>query len=71
VFSEVMTPIILKTHLLVQVPDDKLIGKAKKQGRYYVKSAYRLCVRVCGHVSFIAIWILVWYLAVKCSSKSQ
>jgi len=44
VFSADIAYTILRTPLLEQVPNDKFIWKAEKNGLYYVKSAYMLCV---------------------------
>lgn len=62
---------ILDTPLFLQVNEDKMVWKPKKNGQYSVRSAYRVCVEeivVCGCFSFAQKWFLGWNLEFKSST---
>lgn len=67
VFDDKMATEILRTPLLTQLLDDRLVWKVEKNGHYYVKSTYRTC----GCISFTATYALVWNLAVESPNVSQ
>lgn len=56
---------ILKTPLIQQVEEDKLIWKVEKNGHYSVRSAYRLCMEEIADNSYLhrpGYWTGVWKL---------
>jgi hypothetical protein len=70
VFSPDFASSILRTPLIDQVQEDKLIWKAEKNGLYSVKSAYRFCVADLvdtSHLQRPGYWSGIWCL--KCSPK--
>ena len=65
VFSEDLASKILNTPLFEQVQHDTLIWKAEKNGRYSVRSAYRLCVSELVDLSHLhkpGYWNGIWKL---------
>jgi len=64
---------ILNTLLHQQVQTDKIIWKAEKNGRYYVKSAYRICVEEVinnDHLRRPGYWSGIWKLKVPPKVKN-
>jgi len=73
VFSPDIADSIIRTRLLDQVVDDRLIWKAEKNGLYSVKSAYRLCVEELIDVSHLrrpGFWSVIWRLKVTPKVKN-
>jgi hypothetical protein len=66
-FNHDIATAILKTPLIVQVQQDKLIWKAERNGKYSVRSAYRLCVEELidtSHIRRPGYWAGIWKLKV-------
>jgi hypothetical protein len=64
---------ILKTPLIRQVKEDKLIWRAEKNGHYSVKSAYRLCMENIAdnsHLHRSGDWANIWKLKVPPKVKN-
>jgi len=56
---------IMSTPLVAHVQIDRLIGKAEKNGKYSVKSDYRLCVEELidsSHLRRLGNWSIIWKL---------
>lgn len=73
VFSVDIAEKILQTPLLGQVPEDCLIWKAERNGRYSVRSAYRLCVTELvdsSHLQRPGFWSGIWKLKVPPKVKN-
>jgi len=73
VFSPYIASSILHTPLFSQVQHDRLIWKAEKNGRYSVRSAYRLCVDELIDVSYLrrpGYWSGIWRLEVPPKVKN-
>lgn len=73
VFSEDIANQILRTPLISQVQEDRLIWKAERNGRYSVRSAYRLCVTELIDSSFLwrpGYWTGIWNLKVPPKVKN-
>ena len=65
VFSEDLASKILNTPLFEQVQHNRMIWKAEKNGRYSVRSAYRLCVTELVDLSHLhrpGYWSGIWKL---------
>lgn len=72
-FSVDIAEKILQTLLLGQVPEDRLIWKAERNGRYSVRSAYRLCVTELvdsSHLQRPRFWSGIWKLKVPPKVKN-
>jgi hypothetical protein len=72
VFSPEDTRRILDTPLIDQVTEDRLVWKAEKNGYYFVKSSYRLCVDVLTYSSYLrrgGYWQGIWRLKVHLRLK--
>jgi len=64
---------ILKTPLFRQVEEDDLIWRVEKNGQYYVKSAYRLCMENRADNSLLfrqGEWSRIWKLKVPPKVKN-
>ena len=73
VFSEDIATSILNAPLFDQVPNDKLIWKAGKNGLYSVRSTYRLCVEDLvdtTHLRRPGFWSGIWRLKVPPKVKN-
>jgi len=58
---------IMSTPLIAHVQPDRLIWKAERHGKYYVKSGYRLCVEELidsSHLHLPGSWSGIWNLKV-------
>jgi len=67
VFSQDIASSILNASFVTQVQHDKLIWKAKKNGKYSVRSAYRLCTDELFDTSYLRrprYWSGIWRLKV-------
>lgn len=67
VFSGDIADKILHTPLIPQVDTDRIIWKAKRHGRYSIRSAYRLCVSELVDSSYLwrpGYWTGIWNLKV-------
>lgn len=67
VFSADIADKILRTPLIPQVDEDKIIWKAERRGRYSVRSAYKLCVSELvdsSHLWRPGYWSEIWNLKV-------
>lgn len=65
VFSDDLASKILNTPLIEQAQHDMMIWKAEKNGRYSVRSAYRLCVTELVDLSHLycpGYWSGIWKL---------
>jgi len=65
VFRPNIATSILHTPLFSQVQHDRLIWKAEKNGKYFVRNAYRLCVDELIDVSYLRLpgyWYGIWRL---------
>lgn len=65
VFSVDLADKIMNTPLVAQVQHDRLIWKAEIHGKYYVKSAYRLCIEELidsSHLRRPGNWSCIWKL---------
>jgi hypothetical protein len=63
VFSAELADHIMSTPLVAHVQSDRLIWKAEKNGKYFVKSAYRLCVEELidsSHLLRPDNWSVIW-----------
>ena len=63
IFSHDIVAAILNTPLIFQVQQDKLIWKAERNGKYSVRSAYRLCVEELidtSHLRRPGYWSGIW-----------
>jgi len=72
-FSVDIADKILHTPLIHQVEDDRIIWKAERNGRYSVRSAYRLCVTELIDSSYNwrpGYWFRIWKLKVPPEVKS-
>lgn len=73
VFSMDIADKILHTPLISQVEDDRLIWKAERSDKYYVCSAYRLCVTDLKDSSYNwrpGYWSGIWKLKVPPKVKN-
>lgn len=73
VFSEDLAAKILNTPLFEQVQHDTLLWKAEKNGRYSVRSAYRLCVNELvdlSHLHKLGYWTGIWKLKTPLKVKN-
>ena len=73
VFSIDIANKILQTSFLPQVHEDQLIWKAERHGRYFVRSAYRLCVDELvdsSHFRRPGFWTSIWKLKVPPKVKN-
>lgn len=73
VFSIDIANKILQTPLLAQIPEDRLIWKVERHGKYYVLSAYRLCIDELvdsSHLRRPGFWTGIWKLKVPPKVKN-
>jgi len=73
VFSSNIANSILRTLLFDEVMDDKLIWNFEKNGLYFVKSAYRLCMEElveASHLRRSGYWSGIWRLEVPPKVKN-
>jgi hypothetical protein len=67
VFSAELANKILTTPFVAHVQSDRLVWKAERNGKYSVKSAYRLCVEELidtSHLCCPGKWSSIWKLKV-------
>jgi len=72
VFSHGIASVIINTPLFSQV-QDRIIWKAEKDGKYSVRSAYRLCVEDLIDTSYLrcpGYWSGIWRLKVPPKTKN-
>jgi len=73
VFSVDLADKILHTPLLSPVDTDRIVWKAERNGRYSVRSAYRLCVSELvdsSHLRRPSFWMRIWHLKVPQKVKT-
>jgi len=73
VFCSNIANSFLRTLLIDQVVDDRLIWKSEKNGLYSVKSAYRLCAEelvYVSHIRLLGYWYDIWRLKVPPKVKN-